>query len=151
MTCGGSSAIRYAPHELVSRETVPQWQHFNSAFTNRTFSTFFWRSDVGSSSSTASRQMPLRGRPYGRGPSGLTERIDSMRGFDAPEWTDFNASDPGITLIELFAFVAESLLWRLDDERRRRRRRRLAFLVVATAGIGVWATARRTPTASNRR
>jgi hypothetical protein len=25
----------------------------------------------------------------------------------APEWTDYNAHDPGITLIELLAFVAE--------------------------------------------
>jgi hypothetical protein len=30
----------------------------------------------------------------------------------APEWTDHNDSDPGITLIELFAFLTESLLFR---------------------------------------
>ncbi len=30
----------------------------------------------------------------------------------APEWTDFNDSDPGITLLQLFAFVTESLLSR---------------------------------------
>jgi hypothetical protein len=29
----------------------------------------------------------------------------------APEWTDHNASDPGITLIELFAFLGENLLF----------------------------------------
>ena len=62
----------------------------------------------------------------------------------APEWTDFNESDPGITLIELFAFVAESLLFQLD-ERKRRRRLRLALLAAATAGIGLWATTRGTP------
>ncbi len=32
----------------------------------------------------------------------------------APEWTDFNASDPGITLVELFAYLAESLLYRVN-------------------------------------
>jgi len=56
----------------------------------------------------------------------------------APEWTDFNESDPGVTLIELVTFLTESLLWLLDEqERRRRRRRRLGFLVAGTAGIGL--------------
>ena len=32
-----------------------------------------------------------------------------------PEWTDHNASDPGITLLELFAFQAEGLLYRLNQ------------------------------------
>jgi len=27
-----------------------------------------------------------------------------------PEWTNFNKSDPGVTLIELFAFLTENLL-----------------------------------------
>ena len=27
-----------------------------------------------------------------------------------PEWTNFNRSDPGVTLLELFAFLTESLL-----------------------------------------
>ena len=31
-----------------------------------------------------------------------------------PEWTDYNLSDPGITLIELFAFLTESLLYRVN-------------------------------------
>jgi hypothetical protein len=31
----------------------------------------------------------------------------------APEWTEHNASDPGITLLELLAWIAESLLYRL--------------------------------------
>lgn len=31
-----------------------------------------------------------------------------------PEWTDHNLSDPGITLIELFAWMAEVLLYRLN-------------------------------------
>jgi len=32
----------------------------------------------------------------------------------APEWTNFNASDPGITLVELFAYLTESLLYRVN-------------------------------------
>src|ERR671930_579884 len=33
----------------------------------------------------------------------------------SPEWTDHNASDPGITLIELFAFLGENLLFRFNQ------------------------------------
>lgn len=32
-----------------------------------------------------------------------------------PEWTDVNASDPGVTLIELFAFLGENLLYRFNQ------------------------------------
>ncbi|MFN0122738.1 MAG: putative baseplate assembly protein [Blastocatellia bacterium] len=32
-----------------------------------------------------------------------------------PEWTDHNASDPGVTLIELFAFLGENLLYRFNQ------------------------------------
>ena len=32
-----------------------------------------------------------------------------------PEWTNYNASDPGITLIELFAFLGENLLFRFNQ------------------------------------
>jgi hypothetical protein len=32
----------------------------------------------------------------------------------APEWTNHNPSDPGITLVELFAHMAEMLIYRLD-------------------------------------
>ena len=31
-----------------------------------------------------------------------------------PEWTDHNVSDPGVTLIETFAFMADQLLYRLN-------------------------------------
>ncbi len=31
-----------------------------------------------------------------------------------PRWTDYNLSDPGITLIELFAWMTETLLYRLN-------------------------------------
>jgi len=33
----------------------------------------------------------------------------------APEWTDHNASDPGITLLELFSFLGENLLYRFNQ------------------------------------
>ncbi len=32
-----------------------------------------------------------------------------------PEWTDHNVSDPGITLIELFAWMVETLLYRINQ------------------------------------
>ncbi len=32
-----------------------------------------------------------------------------------PEWTDYNPSDPGVTLIELFAFLGENLLFRFNQ------------------------------------
>src|SRR5215475_466117 len=31
-----------------------------------------------------------------------------------PEWTDHNVSDPGITLIELFAWMTDIVLYRLN-------------------------------------
>jgi predicted phage baseplate assembly protein len=33
----------------------------------------------------------------------------------APEWTDHHPSDPGVTLIELFAFLGEQLLYRFNQ------------------------------------
>lgn len=33
----------------------------------------------------------------------------------APEWTDHNPSDPGITFIELFSFLGENLLYRFNQ------------------------------------
>lgn len=32
-----------------------------------------------------------------------------------PEWTDYNPSDPGITLLELFAFLGENVLYRFNQ------------------------------------
>ena len=31
-----------------------------------------------------------------------------------PEWTDHNVSDPGITLIETFAYLVDQVLYRLN-------------------------------------
>src|SRR4051794_19704883 len=33
----------------------------------------------------------------------------------SPEWTDYNDSDPGITLIQLFAYLAEMVGYRLNQ------------------------------------
>jgi hypothetical protein len=40
-----------------------------------------------------------------------------------PEWTNFNKSDPGVTLIELFAFLTETLLYRANQIPERNRRK----------------------------
>ena len=45
-----------------------------------------------------------------------------------PEWTNFNRSDPGVTLIELFAFLTESLLYRANQIPERNRRAFLSLL-----------------------
>lgn len=45
-----------------------------------------------------------------------------------PEWTNFNRSDPGVTLIEVFAFLTESLLYRSNQIPERNRLRFLQLL-----------------------
>lgn len=44
----------------------------------------------------------------------LVEEARSLIPTYAPEWTNHNPSDPGITLVELFAFLSEMLLYRLN-------------------------------------
>jgi Baseplate J-like protein len=48
-----------------------------------------------------------------------------------PEWTNFNESDPGVTLLELFAFLTESLLYRANQIPERNRLAFLSLLGVA--------------------
>ncbi len=68
----------------------------------------------------------------------------------APDWTDVNRSDPGITLLDLFAFLGERLGFSLG-----RRRHLLLIAVAALAAVGfVWrrAASRKPPrTACPRR
>ncbi|HUE78388.1 MAG TPA: hypothetical protein VMN38_01980 [Sphingomicrobium sp.] len=45
-----------------------------------------------------------------------------------PEWTNFNASDPGVTLVHLFAFVTEALIYRANQIPERNRRKFLNLL-----------------------
>src|SRR5215475_3076342 len=49
-----------------------------------------------------------------------------------PQWTNFNHSDPGVTLVELFAFLTENLLYRANQIPERNRRKFLQLL-----GIGL--------------
>lgn len=47
-----------------------------------------------------------------------------------PEWTNFNESDPGITLVQLFAFMTENLLYRSNRIPELNRRKFLSLLGV---------------------
>jgi hypothetical protein len=70
----------------------------------------------------------------------FAEALGERVAAHAPDWTDHNDSDPGVTLIELFAFLAESLLFRQNmiPERGRSIAVRLAqsASALATAGAG---------------
>lgn len=44
----------------------------------------------------------------------LVEEARTLIARYAPEWTNHNASDPGITLVELLAYFTEMLIYRLD-------------------------------------
>jgi Baseplate J-like protein len=44
----------------------------------------------------------------------LVEEARGLIPTYAPEWTNHNPSDPGITLVELFAFLSEMLIYRLN-------------------------------------
>ena len=46
-----------------------------------------------------------------------TSIVDEMRSRIpryTPEWTDFNDSDPGMTMLQVFSFLAESLGYRMN-------------------------------------
>ena len=58
----------------------------------------------------------------------LVEEGRSLIPLYAPEWTDHNASDPGITLLELFAWIAEMDIYRIN---RIPDRHKLKFLSLA--------------------
>jgi hypothetical protein len=65
----------------------------------------------------------------------LVAAIEPIIERTQPGWTRFNDTDPGITLIELLAWVAEGLLFRSGDDSERRRAAvlRAAADVVAVA------------------
>jgi predicted phage baseplate assembly protein len=60
--------------------------------------------------------------------SDLVEESRALVPFYAPAWTDHNASDPGITFVELLAWIAEMQIFQLDQVPARHRR---AFLALA--------------------
>ena len=45
----------------------------------------------------------------------IVDDVKRQIGLRCPEWTDHNVSDPGITLIELFAYMTEMMLFRLNQ------------------------------------
>src|SRR5256885_9981819 len=62
-------------------------------------------------------------------------RFDALRGealelaaAHVPEWTNFNRSDPGVTLVEVFAFLTENLLYRANQIPERNRKKFLQLL-----------------------
>lgn len=65
-----------------------------------------------------------------------------------PEWTNFNESDPGVTLLELFAFLAENMAYRanLIPERNR-----LKFLTLLGIPLAPGTSARGLVTINNER
>ena len=71
---------------------------------------------------------PLDHRRYQDLVSELIARIP----VHTPEWTNFNASDPGITLIQLFAHLGESMIYRTNQIPDRNRMKFLELL-----GIGL--------------
>ncbi len=46
--------------------------------------------------------------------SDLVEELRALIPRYAPEWTDHNVSDPGIMLVELFSWLTEALIYRLN-------------------------------------
>ena len=60
----------------------------------------------------------------------------------SPAWTDFNRSDPGVTLLELLAYLADGLASYQDaiaaEQRLRRRRYALAIGTLALALLVWW-------------
>lgn len=65
--------------------------------------------------------------------SDLVEQGRALVPLHAPEWTDHNASDPGITLMELFAWVAEMDIYRLNRLTDAQKLRLLALMGVRPA------------------
>jgi len=59
---------------------------------------------------------PAKAKGVVPGLSGVeASRIAIVNGRYEPDWSDFKAGDPGITLTELFAFAAERTSYRLGD------------------------------------
>jgi hypothetical protein len=81
-------------------------------------------------------------------PRGYQELLDEALAripVHTPEWTNFNRSDPGVTLVELFAFLTEAHLYRANQIPERSRRKFLELLGVpiapASSAVGLVAFA----------
>lgn len=64
----------------------------------------------------------------------LVEVARSRLPAEAPSWTDYNLHDPGITLIELMAWLTEAQIYSLSRLRRDEREAYARFAGVPTAG-----------------
>ena len=60
--------------------------------------------------------------------SDLVEEARSLIPFYAPAWTDHNEHDPGVTLLELFAWLAEMDVYQLNRIPEKHRRKFLALV-----------------------
>jgi hypothetical protein len=60
----------------------------------------------------------------------LVEQGRALIPLYAPEWTDHNASDPGITLMELLAWIAETDVYRLNRITGREQRQLLQLMSI---------------------
>src|SRR6266487_5142746 len=75
--------------------------------------------------------MPLELQPIdNRKYADLLEEALARIPIHNPEWTNFNKCDPGVTIIELWAFLTESLLYRVNQIPDRNRRKFLSLLGV---------------------
>lgn len=63
----------------------------------------------------------------------LVDDVLARARVHTPEWTNFSQSDPGVTLVQLFAFLTESLLYRANLVPVRNRARFLQLLGVPLA------------------
>jgi predicted phage baseplate assembly protein len=71
----------------------------------------------------------------------LVELARSHLPISAPDWTDYNLSDPGITLVELLAWIADSQIYSIARDRRDERFAMAALLGIAAAGArAAWGT-----------
>jgi Baseplate J-like protein len=80
----------------------------------------------------------------------LTNEARTLLPRLAPEWTDHNVHDPGVTLIELLAWLSELLLFRVDrvSPAMRRAFLRLVGVTPNTAGVAETTVAFRPPAAA---
>jgi hypothetical protein len=65
-------------------------------------------------------------------------------------WTDHNVHDPGVTLLELFAFLGEALAYFSDEVTGERRRRTLGRYALALVPLGALIFVYRRRTAATR-
>ena len=76
-----------------------------------------------------------------RGYDQLVAEVKARIAVHTPEWTNLNASDPGITLLELFAFLTDNLLYRSNRIPEANRLKFLSMLGIAlqppTPGLGL--------------